>query len=67
MYSQYKQTSKFRRNKGKNELNFKLIDLPVDLDIGRDYYTGNGINGFTIHYGKTGAHLVHTYHERGEK
>ncbi|MEX5397205.1 polymorphic toxin type 50 domain-containing protein [Streptococcus sp. ZJ93] len=67
LYSQYKQTSKFRRNKGKNELNFELIDLSPSLDIGRDYYTGNAINGFTIHYGKTGAHLVPTYHEGREE
>ncbi|NQO27210.1 hypothetical protein HO976_02215 [Streptococcus suis] len=64
LYNQYKQTSKFRKKKGVSEDNYELIDLPDDADLGIDTYTGNRINGFTIHYSKTGAHLIPTYHER---
>lgn len=61
LYNQYKQTSTFRRNRGKNTHNHEQIDLPKGLDLGKDVYTGNSINAITIHYGKTGSHLIPTY------
>lgn len=65
LYDKYKQTSKFRRNrKGQNEENYELIDLPDNLKLGKDFYTGEYINGFTIHYSKTGSHIIPTYHRK---
>lgn len=68
LYKKHSQTSKFRRRRrGVNENNYELIDLDKDNDYGIDFYTGNAINGFTIHYSKTGSHLIPTYHERKKK
>lgn len=65
LYDRFKQTSRFRRTrKGRNEENYEMIDLPADLKLGKDVYTGEYINGFTIHYGKTGSHLIPTYHRK---
>lgn len=62
LYEKYKQTSVFRKRKGVSEGNYELIDLPENVNLGRDSFTENPINGFTIHYSKTGAHLIPTYH-----
>ncbi|HEP4258386.1 TPA: hypothetical protein VCR75_000201 [Streptococcus pyogenes] len=67
LYNQYKQTSAFRRNHGKNTYNYEQIDLPKGLDLGKDVYTGNSINAITIHYGKTGSHLIPTYAKKLER
>lgn len=68
LYNKHKQTSKFRRTrKGRNEENYELINLPDNLKLGKDVYTGEYINGFTIHYGKTGSHIIPTYHRKKGK
>ena len=65
LYDKYKQTSKFRRTrKGRNEENYEIINLPDNLKLGKDAYTGEYINGFTIHYSKTGSHIIPTYHRK---
>lgn len=66
LYDVNKMTGKFRRKNGTNEHNYELIDLPKNIDIGIDIYSGNSINGFTIHYSKTGSHLIPTYSKREE-
>lgn len=65
LYNDYKMTGKFRDKKKGKEANFELINLPDGSDYGVDYYTGNKINGFTIHYSKTGSHIIPSYHEEG--
>ena len=68
LYNKYKQVSKFRRTrKGRNEENYEMINLPDNLKLGKDVYTGEYINGFTIHYSKTGSHIIPTYHRREGK
>lgn len=68
LYDKYKQTSKFRRTrKGRNEENYEMINLPDNLKLGKDVYTGECINGFTIHYSKTGSHIIPTYHRKEGK
>lgn len=68
LYNKYKQTSKFRRTrKGRNEENYEMINLPDNLKLGKDVYTGEYINGFTIHYSKTGSHIIPTYHRKEGK
>ena len=65
LYDKYKQTSKFRRTrKGRNEENYEIINLPDNLKLGKDAYTGEYINGFIIHYSKTGSHIIPTYHRK---
>lgn len=67
LYEQYKMTGKFLRSYN-DEGNKELIDLPSDLRIGIDKYSQKTVNGFTIHYSKTGVHLVPTVHkERGKE
>lgn len=65
LYYEYKMTGKFRDKKKGKEANFELINLPDGSHYGVDYYTGNKINAFTIHYGKTGSHIIPSYHEEG--
>lgn len=68
LYNKYKQTSKFRRTrKGRNEENYEMINLPDNLKLGKDVYTSEYINGFTIHYSKTGSHIIPTYHRKEGK
>ncbi len=68
LYNKYKQASKLRRTrKGRNEENYEMINLPDNLKLGKDVYTGEYINGFTIHYSKTGSHIIPTYHRREGK
>lgn len=66
LYEQNKMTSTFRRRRGINEKNFELIDLDHNKEYGIDVYTKENINGFTIHYSKTGSHLIPTYNKRKE-
>lgn len=66
LYNENKMTSKFRRRRGINEHNYELIDLDFTKDYGIDVYTKKPINGFTIHYSKTGSHLIPTYSKREE-
>lgn len=63
LYNDYKMTGKFRRRNGVNEHNFELIDLDSIRSYGIDIYTNKPINGFTIHYSKSGAHLIPTYNK----
>ncbi len=65
LYEQNKMTSTFRR-RGINEKNFELIDLDQNKEYGIDVYTKENTNGFTIHYSKTGSHLIPTYNKRKE-
>lgn len=62
LYAKHKLTGKLR-NRERGRTGNELIDIPSDLKLGRDIYTGKYINGFTIKYGKTGSHLIPTYHE----
>lgn len=64
LYNDYKMTGRFRRRNGINENNYELINLTEDIILGKDIYTGNNMNGFTIHYSKTGAHIIPTYSRR---
>ena len=64
LYYDYKMTRKFRRRNGVNEHNLELIDLDSIRTYGTDIYTNKPINGFTIHYNKSGAHLIPTYNKR---
>ncbi len=65
LYQKYKQTGELIKNR-RGRTHKELIDLPEDISIGIDIYSGNLVNGLTIHYGKTGSHIVPTYHERRE-
>ncbi|MDG3109151.1 minor capsid protein [Streptococcus suis] len=62
LYEKYKMTGNIR-NRENGRTGNELIDIPADLKLGKDIYTGKHINGFTIKYGKTGSHLIPTYHE----
>ncbi|HEM2753218.1 TPA: phage head morphogenesis protein, partial [Streptococcus suis] len=62
LYDKYKMTGNIR-NRETGRTGNELIDIPADLKLGKDIYTGKYINGFTIKYGKTGSHLIPTYHE----
>ncbi|HFR3440460.1 TPA: minor capsid protein [Streptococcus suis] len=62
LYDKYKMTGNIR-NRENGRTGNELIDIPADLKLGKDIYTGKYINGFTIKYGKTGSHLIPTYHE----
>lgn len=64
LYYDYKLTRKNRRRKGVNEHNLELIDLDSIRSYGTDIYTNKPIKGFTIHYSKSGAHLIPTYNKR---
>lgn len=64
LYNDYKLTRKIRRRNGVNEHNLELIDLDSIRSYGTDIYTNKPINGFTIHYSKSGAHLIPTYNKR---
>ena len=63
LYEKYKSTGRVVKNK-KGRTHKEQIDLPEDVLLGIDIYSGNQVNGLTIHYGKTGAHIIPTYHER---
>ena len=63
LYRQHKMTSGFRIQNGIRQKNYELIDINPEEKIGLDAYSGESINGFTIHYSKTGAHLIPTYHK----
>ena len=62
LYKKYKMTGKIRYS-GNKRTGDELIDISEDLKLGKDAYRGKYINGFTIKYSKTGAHLIPTYHE----
>ncbi|MCD1147294.1 polymorphic toxin type 50 domain-containing protein [Peptoniphilus sp. KCTC 25270] len=62
LYNKYKMTGKFRRKNGFSENNYELIDFHNEENLGIDIYTNKAINGFTVHYSKTGSHLIPTYH-----
>lgn len=61
LYNKHKMTGKVIVNKN-GRTNKELINLHNE-NIGIDIYSGKDANGFTIHYGKTGAHIVPVHYE----
>lgn len=62
LYSKFKGTGELRKNKN-GRTNKEVIDLSEGLRFGIDVYSGKFANGITIHYGKTGSHIIPTYYE----
>lgn len=62
LYEKYKMTGRMLKNK-KGRTHKEIVDLPSSLQIGIDVYSGKVANGLTIHYGKTGSHIIPTYYE----
>lgn len=63
LYNKYKMSGYIEKRKG-IRTQFEKIDLDEQDSLGIDTFSGNKINAMTIHYGKTGVHLVPTYYER---
>lgn len=61
LYNEYKMTGRFRQIKGDIK-NHEIVDFKETINLGIDIYSGNIANGMTIHYSKTGSHLIPTYH-----
>lgn len=61
LYEKYKMTGTLKTGKS-SKSNKELVDFDNGADYGIDIYTGKSANGMTIHYSKTGVHLVPTYH-----
>ncbi|RLK62402.1 phage head morphogenesis protein, partial [Atopobacter sp. AH10] len=62
LYNKYKMTGRIR-NRESGRTGNELINISEKLTLGKDIYSGNYINGFTIKYSKTGAHIIPTYHK----
>lgn len=62
LYKKYKMTGKILTTRN-GRTHKELIDLPKKLDYGIDIFSGQKINGFTIHYSKSGSHIIPTYHK----
>lgn len=63
LYNKYKMAGYIEKRKG-IRTQFEKVDLDEQDYLGIDIFSGNKINAMTIHYGKTGVHLVPTYYER---
>lgn len=66
LYNDYKMTGRFRNIK-RNPQNYEIVNFEESMNVGIDAYTGNIVNGMTIHYSKSGAHLIPTYHQKEKK
>lgn len=64
IYEQFKQTGRLQRTKSGDRTTNEKVDLPDDLHLGVDVFTGNEVNALTIKYSKTGVHIIPTYYER---
>lgn len=63
LYDKYKTTGRLRKNRDGSRTFKENINLPVGQHLGIDIYTGKEINGMTIHYSKTGVHIVPLYYK----
>ncbi|RLK62542.1 hypothetical protein D3H64_09260, partial [Atopobacter sp. AH10] len=63
LYNKYKMTGVLKITKSGAYGNREKITLTADLHLGIDVYTKKDINAITIHYSKTGVHLIPTYYE----
>lgn len=64
LYDEYKMTGVLKKNRHSVRGHREKVDLPDNLHIGIDGYTGKEVNSITIHYSKTGAHIIPTYYEK---
>ena len=63
LYDKYKMTGRLRKNRDGSRTFKENINLPAGQHLGIDIYTGKEINGMTIHYSKTGVHIVPLYYK----
>lgn len=63
LYDKYKMSGRLRKNRDGSRTFKENIDLPAGRHLGIDIYTGKEINGMTIHYSKTGVHIVPIYYK----
>ena len=66
LYEKYKMTGFIEISRKGARTSNEKVDLFEDRPLGIDVYTGKPVNAMTIKYGKTGAHLIPTYYERGD-
>ena len=66
LYDKYKMTGFLETSRNGDQTSNEKVDLFEDKPLGIDVYTGKQVNAMTIKYGKTGAHLIPTYYERGD-
>ncbi|WP_455161355.1 polymorphic toxin type 50 domain-containing protein [Streptococcus timonensis] len=66
LYDKYKMTGFLETSRNGDQTSNEKVDLFEDKPLGTDVYTGKQVNAMTIKYGKTGAHLIPTYYERGD-
>jgi hypothetical protein len=66
LYDKYKMTGFLETSRKGARTSNEKVDLFEDRPLGIDVYTGKPVNAMTIKYGKTGAHLIPTYYERGD-
>ena len=63
LYDKYKMTGRLRKNRDGSRTFKENINLLAGQHLGIDIYTGKEINGMTIHYSKTGVHIVPLYYK----
>ena len=63
LYRQHKMTGKIRNVRGLKG-NKEVVLLDSERVYGVDYYTKEYANSITIHYSKTGVHIVPTYYKK---
>lgn len=63
IYNKYKMSGYITKSQG-NRTQFEKVNLDEEDCQGVDTFSGHKINAMTIHYSKTGVHLVPTYYER---
>ena len=64
LYYKYKKTGYLEKDRFGKRGHTEKIDLPESEGLGVDVYTNKIVNAMTIHYSKSGVHLVPTYYER---
>lgn len=66
LYNDYKMTGRIEKDRNGKRKSTEKIMLNEKKELGIDFYTKRSINAMTIHYGKTGVHLVPTFFDTGE-
>lgn len=66
LYNEYKMTGYIEKDRNGKRKSTEKITLNEKKELGIDFYTKRSINAMTIHYGKTGVHLVPTFFDTGE-
>lgn len=66
LYNEYKMTGYIEKDRNGKRKSTEKITLNEKKELGIDFYTNRPINAMTIHYGKTGVHLVPTFFDTGE-